>query len=622
MTLTLQRKLVLVVSGLGAVLVAFALLLVNQQLTERSMRTAIEDAEIGRRALDDSLAASAESWRIQARIVANETLAKEALLKRSPDLLFTYADSAHDRTSAQYLLVVDTRGKVLVDARKKLAPGDDAFSGAAPHEYAGFMKLGGETVVAALVPIRLDDRTLGFLVLADPVRREMLASATLASRASVTIADLKSGRLASTLPDSVADEAAHAVTCQGPPEPHEMMLAGEPAMVTASPVRGLDGAPVGCAVIARPLAAQVAEVRELQRWLALLGLGVTALGLLLGGVAGARVTRPLRQLTDAAKRVARGDLSQETLPVRGNDEVGALAQAFNEMLLALRSIAATADRVATGDLTVPPTDGGGQVGDAFNRMIRGQREIVRELTDAALQLAGAAAEIYAATQQQEGATTHQKAGVEEVSRTTQSLLESASHIAESARGVLASAERANDTTDRMAARLGELGTHLGRISELLDVIREVAERSDLLALNASIESSRAGDAGRTFGLVAAEMRRLAERVKGSVEDVRTMLADIKASSHATVLATEEGRKLSEGTTDAARQITRVTQQQRTATEQVLQSMKHIGAVLTESAAATQQTRASASVLKTEADRLRGLVSRFVIEKGAAPEDAP
>jgi methyl-accepting chemotaxis protein len=166
-------------------------------------------------------------------------------------------------------------------------------------------------------------------------------------------------------------------------------------------------------------------------------------------------------------------------------------------------------------------------------------------------------------------------------------------------------------TASIASRIAELGTYTGRIAEVLDAIREIADRSDLLALNASIEATRAGEAGRPFGLVAAEMRRLAERVTGSVGDVRTLLADIRGSGAATTSATAEARKIAESTTESARQITRVTQQQSTATEQVLQSTRHIAAVVSESAAATQQSRASARILKDEADRLNTLVGRFV-----------
>ena len=102
----------------------------------------------------------------------------------------------------------------------------------------------------------------------------------------------------------------------------------------------------------------------------------------------------------------------------------------------------------------------------------------------------------------------------------QSLLDSAGNIADSARGVFDNAQKTRQTTDGMSGHVQTLFKHTARIAELLEVIRDIADRSDLLALNASLEATRAGDAGRAFALVAAEMRRLAERITASVVDVK------------------------------------------------------------------------------------------------------
>jgi methyl-accepting chemotaxis protein len=193
-----------------------------------------------------------------------------------------------------------------------------------------------------------------------------------------------------------------------------------------------------------------------------------------------------------------------------------------------------------------------------------------------------------------------------------SLLDSASHIAESVGAVLSDAELTRSTTEQMATCISELNTHTGRIGELLLEIRNVADRSDLLALNGSLEATRAGEAGRGFSLVAAEMRRLAERVTATVENVRVLVGDIRASGSATVMANEQSRKLAESTTDAARRITLVTQQQRTATDQVTSSVRDIADVIAQAAAATTQTRVSAEQLKTQADHLETLVQRFEV----------
>jgi methyl-accepting chemotaxis protein len=195
----------------------------------------------------------------------------------------------------------------------------------------------------------------------------------------------------------------------------------------------------------------------------------------------------------------------------------------------------------------------------------------------------------------------------------QSLLEAAGHIAESARGVLANAEQTRETTDATAAKIAELSGHTNRIAEILEVIREIADKSDLLALNASLEATRAGEAGRSFSLVAAEMRRLAERVTASVQDVKSLVADVRASGTSTVEAMEQSIALALGTTESARQITMVTQQQRTGTEQVSQSMRQFSQVLRQSVMATQQTRSSAEDMKRLADRLQELVGSFRVK---------
>jgi hypothetical protein len=96
------------------------------------------------------------------------------------------------------------------------------------------------------------------------------------------------------------------------------------------------------------------------------------------------------------------------------------------------------------------------------------------------------------------------------------------------------------------------------MGEILEMIREIADRLDLLALNASLEGTRAGEAGKGFQLVAGEIRRLAERVTASVRDIKEMVGEVRASSSATVLVTEESRKLAESTTTSARQISLVT----------------------------------------------------------------
>jgi methyl-accepting chemotaxis protein len=330
------------------------------------------------------------------------------------------------------------------------------------------------------------------------------------------------------------------------------------------------------------------------------------------------VVRPLQEITRTVQQITKvGKLDEVlTIPVTHDDEAGTLAVSFNEMLDMLRDLSAAAGALAAGDLEIRLV-GEGDVAKSFRAMIESLGRIVRQIHETSILLAAAAAESYAASQEQEAAAASQSTAMAEIRQTMESLFEAAAHVSESVRGVLSNAERTLETTDRMVVRIGDLTNHAGRIGEILETIRDISDRSDLLALNGALEASRAGEAGRGFGLVAAEMRRLAERVMTSVHDVRSLVGDIRGSGSSTMMATEDSKKLAASTTEAARQITMVTQQQRSGTEQVLQSIREIAETLTQSVAATVQTRTSAEQLKVQADKLSGLVRTFRFEKPQA-----
>ena len=377
------------------------------------------------------------------------------------------------------------------------------------------------------------------------------------------------------------------------------------------PISGRGGAS-GTLSLGFSLSGQQEELRNQVRIVMLVAILVFLFGCAANFLIGTILVGPLRLMTTVALRIASGDLSQPNLGVNRSDEVGQMAAAFDRMLVLLRSLAIIAERLGRGDLAVHLALDG-QVGEAIRRMIDGQRALVRQISDAAMKLGGAATQIYAVMQEQEAATAKQAGGVEEVSRTMQSLHDSAGHIADSARGVFDNAQRTQKTTDGMSKNVMTLSGHTNRIAELLEVIRDIADRSDLLALNASLEATRAGDAGRAFALVASEMRRLAERITASVQDVKSLLVDIRSSAAATAISTDESRKLAESTNESARQITMVTQQQRTATGQVLESMREISNILGESVTSTREIRASSEMLRKTAEHLNQVVGNFKTE---------
>jgi methyl-accepting chemotaxis protein len=369
------------------------------------------------------------------------------------------------------------------------------------------------------------------------------------------------------------------------------------------------------AVLSAPVAAPSGFVLSAGIFVLVVGVWAPVCALILARA----ISRPIEGLTRAVRAVVEdGELSKMgVLSVVQSDEVGILTEKFNDLMDLMQGLASAAKSIAQGDLRIAVA-GKGELPDAFRSMLSNLREIVGQIGDTSADLASAAAEIFAASQEQESAAASQSSAMVEISRTMDSLSDSAAHVSEAVQGVLGNAERTLKNTDEMVQRIGQLSSHAGRIGEILEVIRDIADKSDLLALNGSLEASRAGESGRGFALVAGEMRRLAERVTASVHDVKKLVYDIRESGSSTVMATEESRKLAEGTTDAARQITFVTQQQRSGTEQVSQSVKNIADVVAQAVSATSQTRTSAQSLKTRADGLAAIVRRFHL---AAPEVA-
>jgi hypothetical protein len=236
------------------------------------------------------------------------------------------------------------------------------------------------------------------------------------------------------------------------------------------------------------------------------------------------------------------------------------------------------------------------------------RSVVNTLAEASGYVAAAVAEILAVAQQTEANAADEAAFVDETRRAMDGLVESASAIASSATAVLDRAEMSAGASRTVAGRISELNAQALKITDVSDVIRGIADKSDILALNASLEGSRAGEAGRGFALVGSEMRRLAETVMGAVTQIKRLANEIREVSQAAVLATEEGQKLAAETTITSRQITLITSQQRTATEQVTQSVNEIQQFTRQAVNGAKQSRAAAADLLRTTGHLDELLS--------------
>ncbi|NVB43312.1 methyl-accepting chemotaxis protein [Pseudenhygromyxa sp. WMMC2535] len=329
---------------------------------------------------------------------------------------------------------------------------------------------------------------------------------------------------------------------------------------------------------------------------------------------GRRISERLETLRRSAQRfVEEGELrALERIVPLHDDEIGRLALQFNGMLDMLTELNLAAETVAQGDLRVHLARPG-ELHEAFRGMIARLGEAVWELRETSLELGSAAVEIHDLSRRHDDAARHQAVTVRQIEDSVGSLAASASRIAETARGVLLDADRSVVTTDEMIARISALRSQTASIDELLEVIREIADRSDLLALNGSLEAVRAGEVGRGFAIVAAEMRRLAEQVAGALDDVRGRVANIEAAGAGTVAATEGSRALAERTASAARSISELTREQSDQTEQASQGMHEVAEAVASTVISTAQTRSAAEGLRVQANRLEALLARFEMD---------
>ena len=324
--------------------------------------------------------------------------------------------------------------------------------------------------------------------------------------------------------------------------------------------------------------------------------------------------KPVQELIKVSKHIGEGNLDQD-VKVQSYDEIGTLI-------------------------------------NAFNAMIGNMRILIKQSQESIMRVSSVTAEIMSSSEEQSSGISELAASVGEITSTIGELSISAKQIAVNAESVAKVAEDSETTchhgmeavsasihimedikgvTKDSAGKILSLSEKAQKIGDVLGIIKEIAGETHLLALNASIEASAAGEFGKRFGVVAAEVRRLAERTKISAEEIKGVVSEIQVATNAAVLSTEQGVKnvekgvdvvqkagqsiesilnLTKETTDASRQIVMATQQQKSATEQVAGTMKEISEVVGQTAAGLKQSTAAVAELNKLADDSKEVIKKF------------
>ena len=344
------------------------------------------------------------------------------------------------------------------------------------------------------------------------------------------------------------------------------------------------------------------------------------LALIFGLVAAWVITRqiivPLAQTLNVAERVASGDLSHNLISER-QDELGQLQRAMQNMTVGLR-------------------------------------ELIGGISEGVTQIASAAEQLSAVTEQTSAGVNNQKietdqvatamnemaATVQEVARNAEEASEAAVAADQQAREgdkvvgeAIAQIERLATEVGNSTVAMGDLKRESDKIGSVLDVIKSVAQQTNLLALNAAIEAARAGEAGRGFAVVADEVRSLAQRTQKSTEEIAELIVGLQNGTQQVATIMDNSRGLTDSSVELTRragsalanitrtvstiqamnsQIATAAEQQSAVAEEINRSVLNVRDVSEQTSAASEETAASSAELARLGIYLQTLVGRFRI----------
>ena len=222
-------------------------------------------------------------------------------------------------------------------------------------------------------------------------------------------------------------------------------------------------------------------------------------------------------------------------------------------------------------------------------------------------LEGLAQQLLSESQEQQAGAAEQSAAVEETRQTFQGLLDASTSMNRIGDDVLGHAEITQRSAQTIGTRIHDLSTSTTTITEVLALVKDIANKSEILALNAALEGTKAGEAGRGFSLVAQQMQRLAEQVMDSVKKIEGLTGEISGASSGAVLAAEEAEKVSRLTTESAREISGAVGSQQAGAEQVAVAMNEIAQVAGRNVEAARNIVSSSNDLLSLAEQLRATV---------------
>lgn len=404
----------------------------------------------------------------------------------------------------------------------------------------------------------------------------------------------------------------------GEPQLEHRNLKGVPYAIYAAAVKDFSGKPIGVVEIAMNSSSYEAALNAARRNGILLGLLALGIGTGIAFFAARHLVGQVSKVLMAVNRVAEGDLSVEIV-VDGSDEISQLARATNEMRTKLHAMASEVRDHA----------------DAVNRAAQEIAGAVESQAATSTEMSSSVAEITSTMEEFSASSTQIADYSKSVVDIANQTLEGSRKGSEAMQSVLGKMDDIRSDNQRSLQEIVDLGAKSKQISKVMEIINDVADQTKLIAFNAALEASSAGEAGKRFSVVAAEIRRLADSVTDSTREIESKINEIQDSISRLVISSEKGaggisagtnasantaERLNEivyaasQTSSSAQQISLSTQQQKTASSQVLVALREIVTASSQTAQSITRISEVSKEMSGLSSNLSQVVDQFKLEQ--------